>query len=58
MKKHLGTVLDERFFENDYMIGNSEQLEFVRSPFYDLARMEKMNADGASNLIDQVNMKL
>jgi len=36
--------MDPKFYENDYMIGKSSELEFVRSPFYDLAKSEQMNA--------------
>lgn len=33
-------------------------MEFVRSPFYDLAKKEKMNAAQAAELIDEVTLKL
>jgi hypothetical protein len=50
--------MDPRFYENDYMVGKSGELEFVRSPFYDLARKEHMNAAEAGELIDTVTKKL
>jgi hypothetical protein len=37
-KQHIGKVMDERFYEDEFLIGKSSELEFVRHPFYDLAR--------------------
>jgi hypothetical protein len=36
--------MDPKFYENDIIMGKNKDLEFVRSPFYDLAKKEKMNA--------------
>lgn len=37
-KEHMGKVMDPRFYEDEYLLGKSGELEFVRHPFYDLAR--------------------
>lgn len=50
--------MDPKYYENDYMIGKYKEMEFVRSPFYDLAKSEKMNAEQAAQLIDEVALKL
>ncbi len=42
-KHHMGVVMDERFYENDFIMGKTEDLEIIRSPFYDLAKKEKLN---------------
>ena len=54
----MGTVMDPKFYENDYLAGKSDELEFVRSPFYDLARKEHLNSEQAGVLIDEVTAKL
>lgn len=50
--------MDPKFYENDYVMGKFKEMEFVRSPFYDLAKKEKMNAAQAAELIDEVTLKL
>lgn len=50
--------MDPKFYENDFVMGKTEEMEFVRSPFYDLAKKEKLNAAQAAELIDQVTLKL
>ena len=57
-KRHLDAVMDQRFYENDFVVGKSSELEIMRSPFYDLAREEKLDSDGASQLIDEISQKL
>jgi hypothetical protein len=57
-KKHSGLVMDPKFYENDFMAGRGD-LEFVRSPFYDLAKSErKMNGEEAGKLFDEVAEKM
>lgn len=57
-KQHMGKVMDPRFYENDFMAGKTEELEFIRHPFYDLAKQETLNQESATNLIDEVTMKI
>lgn len=57
-KRHLDAVMDQRFYENDFVVGKSSELEIMRSPFYDLAREEKLDSEGASHLIDEISQKL
>lgn len=58
VKHHIGSVMDPRFYENDFYAGKSKELEFVRSPFYDLAKEEQMNKESAGKLIDDVTQKM
>lgn len=37
-KKHSGSVMDPKYYEEDYVMGRTEEMEFVRSPYYDLAK--------------------
>lgn len=50
--------MDPRFYENDFMFGKDSELEVMRSPFYDLAKQEKLDKEAASKLIDEVTLKL
>jgi hypothetical protein len=43
--------MDPKFYENDYLAADSKDLEAVRSPFYDFARMERMNDKEADKLL-------
>jgi hypothetical protein len=58
VKRHMGVVMDPRFYENDYMAGKTSELEFVRSPFYDLARKEQLKKEQVPELIDEITHKL
>ena len=57
-KNHMGKVMDPRFYEDEFMAGKSNELEFVRHPFYDLARLETLNKEAAETLVDDITMKL
>lgn len=54
----MGKVMDPKFYENEYIVGKSDELEFVRTPFYDLARKEQLSSEQVKVLIDDVTMKL
>ena len=57
-KQHLGKVMDPKFYENDWIAGRGEGMEFVRHPFYDLAKTETLSKESAGTLIDDLTMKL
>ena len=44
VKRHSEAVMEPKYYENDFFPGRGNELEFVRSPFYDLAKKEQMNA--------------
>ena len=53
--------MDPKFYENDLVLTNEgeDKLDFVRSPFYDLARKEHLgNGANAHQLIDDITMKM
>ena len=50
--------MDPRFYENDFLPGITSELEYVRSPFYELAKQETLSAEKAGELIDTVTVKL
>ncbi len=45
-------------YENDFFMTDAKEIEYVRSPFYDLARKERMNKEKANDLIETLEMKL
>ncbi len=48
-----------RFYENDFEPTCIEELHWVRSPFYELAKMTMLEkGESAENLLTTVNMKL
>jgi hypothetical protein len=51
-------MADERHYENDYYPTTIEELEWVRSPFYDLAKYEKTEeGEKARELLDSTMTK-
>lgn len=57
-KQHMGKVMDPRFYEDEFMAGKSSELEYVRHPFYDMARAETLDKEAAETLMDEITMKL
>jgi len=49
--------MHEKFFENDYVDTMVNEVEFVRSPFYDLAKATRMGFENAEDLMDNIYMK-
>jgi hypothetical protein len=50
--------MDPKFYEKDLYASKNDDLEFVRSPFYDLAKQEHISKDKADQLIDELQVKL
>lgn len=50
--------MDPRAFEKDIMMTNDEELQFMRSPFYDYARSSRMPPGEADKLLDEINVKM
>lgn len=50
--------MDPRAFEKDIMMTNDEELQFMRSPFYDYARGSRMPPGEADKLLDEINVKM
>lgn len=56
--KHSAKAMDSRFFERDYLPTGIEELEFVRSPLYDLAESQNMAAEQVHECLDEFSLKL
>lgn len=50
--------MDSKFYERDFEPTGALELEFMRSPFYELAKSHKMDPKEATDLIDTVGLKL
>lgn len=46
-KHHMSFTMDPKFYEKDIQAGMFEDLEYVRSPFYELAKKEHASAENA-----------
>lgn len=56
-KNYQGGYLESKFYEKDFLATSIEEIEFVRSPFYDLAEANKMSGDEALQMLDEIAMK-
>ena len=50
-------LLDEKFYENDYIATASDEIEFVRSPLYELSKAYKMNYENVNDLMEEIHLK-
>ena len=50
--------MDWKFFEKDIYSTSIKEIEFVRSPFYELSQISKTNFFGIQNHVDEACMKL
>jgi hypothetical protein len=50
-------VIESKFFEKDFWSTGIAEIEFVRSPFYDLAKGNNMSDDEVHAMIEEVGMK-
>ena len=49
--------MHEKFFENDFAETMVDEVEFVRSPFYELAKATRLGPEKAEDLMDTIYMK-
>ena len=47
-----------KFYEDDVMVSNDDSVEFMRSPFYDLAHREHMSPKQSEELLYEVQKKI
>ena len=56
---HVSASMHPRFYENEFEATSIEELHWVRSPFYELAKMNMLEkGESAEKLLTTVNMKL
>lgn len=48
--------IDSKFYKKDFLVTQIEEIEFIRSPFYQYAEMNKMNAEDAHEMLDELSL--
>jgi hypothetical protein len=56
-RQHTGDLMNSKFYENDFVATSIKEIEFVRSPFYDLAKANEMTSEGAHELLESFTLK-
>lgn len=55
----MSVLMDPKFYENDFMATNEDELQYMRSPFYEFARKEQMQSkEEAEKLMEDIAIKL
>lgn len=49
--------MDPKFYENDFYATKIKEIEYIRSPFYDLSMAHKMEPDEANQLLEDISLK-
>ena len=58
-EEHMHATTHHKFFENDFISTSIKELEFVRSPFYDLGRAEHAKeGEDAQEFITNIQLKI
>ena len=58
-EEHINAPMHSKFYENDFTSTSIKELEFVRSPFYDLAKWEHLReGEEAQEFLTNVQIKL
>jgi len=58
-QEHFAAAVHPRFYESDFKSTSIKELEFVRSPFYDLGMHEHMReGDEASEFLTNIQLKI
>lgn len=50
--------MDEKFYKDEFVMTNVNEVEYVRSPFYDLAKTYNMKAEEADELLKNFSKKI
>lgn len=54
---HTTDMMLQKFYEKDYFTTAIKEIEFVRSPFFDLSQAYEMNFAQAGKLLDDASLK-
>jgi len=49
--------MDSKFYEKDFYSTQIEEIEFIRSPYYDLARENYMTTEVAHEMLEDLGTK-
>ena len=50
--------MDSKFYEKDFWSTGIEEIEFIRSPYYDISREHQMNDEESHEMLEDLGMKL
>ena len=50
--------MDKKFYEKDFVATSIAEIEYVRSPYYDLAAQKQMTAEEVHAEFDEFGMKM
>jgi len=50
--------MDKKFYEKDFVATSIAEIEYVRSPYYDLAAQKQMTAEEVHAELDEFGMKM
>jgi hypothetical protein len=50
--------MNSKFYENDFMSTRIKEIEFIRSPYYDIAKEKYMNNEEVHDMLDDLGLKL
>lgn len=57
LKKHSDAMMEPKFFEKEFMPTTEYDLEYFRSPFYELAQTYKVSKDEAEKILEELAVK-
>lgn len=58
-RQYIDAAMDPRFFKKDFFPSQIREIDFVRSPFYDLAQIEHIKeGEEAKKAISELQMKV
>lgn len=49
--------MNSKFYQNDFVATAIKEIEFVRSPFYDLAKANEMTSEDAHEMLEDFALK-
>ena len=55
--RHVARVMDPKFYERDFMSTSIEEIDFIRSPLYDLAVENTMDESQADDFFETLSLK-
>jgi hypothetical protein len=50
--------MDPKYYKNDIMPGKYDEVEFIRSPFYDLAKIEHSSPENVNKALEDFQIKV
>lgn len=55
--QHTKFIIDPKFYENDIEPTSIKEIDFIRSPFYDVGKAFTMNEEEAEQFLANIDIK-